>query len=111
MFQAIRIEVNDELGQIEGLLDALEILRPSDAIISLITFHSLEDRLVKSRFKLWSQQCVCSHDAVRCTCGKNNAIGKVITRKPIIADTTEIRVNPRSRSAKLRCFRFNKMQK
>ena len=111
MFQAIRIEVNDELGQIEALLDTLEILRPSDAIISLITFHSLEDRLVKSRFKLWSQQCICSPDAVRCTCGKDNAIGKVITRKPIIADTTEIRINPRSRSAKLRCFRFKKVQK
>lgn len=108
MFQAIRIEVNDELGQIEGLLDALEDMKPSDTMVSLITFHSLEDRLVKNRFKLWSSQCICDPNAMRCTCGKNNAIGKIITKKPITANKDELKINPRSRSAKLRCFHFKK---
>jgi len=106
MFQAIRIEVNDELGQIEGLLDALAKLQPLGAIISLITFHSLEDRLVKNRFKTWSKACICDPHALRCTCGKKHALGKVLTRKPIIADKEELRRNPRSRSAKLRSFQF-----
>jgi len=111
MFQAIRIEVNDELGQIEGLLDALETMHPINAIISLITFHSLEDRLVKNRFKTWAKQCICEPDAMRCTCGKNHALGKVLTKKPIIATAKEIQENPRSRSAKLRCFQFKKSLK
>ena len=106
MFQAIRIEVNDELGQIEGLLDALEEMRPPGAIIALITFHSLEDRLVKNRFRRWAQRCICAPDAIRCTCGKNHALGNVMTKKPITATEEEILQNPRSRSAKLRCFQF-----
>jgi len=108
MFQAIRIEVNDELGQIEGLLDALEEIQPTAATVSLITFHSLEDRLVKNRFKQWAKQCICDSHAMRCTCGKNHALGKVLTKKPIVADQEELRMNPRSRSAKLRCFQFKK---
>jgi len=108
MFQAIRIEVNDELGQIEGLLDALEEMQPAAAIVSLITFHSLEDRLVKNRFKQWAKQCICDPNVMRCTCGRNHALGKVLTKKPIIADQKELRINPRSRSAKLRCFQFKK---
>ena len=106
MFQAIRIEVNNELGEIEGLLNALEQMQPAGAIIALITFHSLEDRLVKNRFKQWAKQCICDPQAPRCTCGKNHAKGKVLTRKPIIADKAECKQNPRSRSAKLRCFLF-----
>ena len=108
MFQAIRIEVNDELGQIEGLLGALEKMKPPAAVIALITFHSLEDRLVKNRFKAWSRQCICEPHALRCTCGKKHALGKVLTKKPIIATSQERKLNPRSRSAKLRCFQFNK---
>ncbi len=106
MFQAIRIEVNDELRQIEGLLDALEERRFSGAIVSLITFHSLEDRLVKNRFKSWTKQCICDPNALRCTCGKNHALGKILTKKPVVADKEELALNPRSRSAKLRSFRF-----
>jgi len=108
MFQAIRIEVNDELGQIEGLLDALEERRFSGAVVSLITFHSLEDRLVKNRFKSWTKQCICDPHALRCTCGKGHALGKILTKKPVIADKEELVHNPRSRSAKLRSFRFKK---
>jgi len=108
MFQAIRIEVNNELGEIEGLLDALEEMKPSGAVISLITFHSLEDRLVKNRFKRWSTKCICEPNAMRCTCSRDNDIGKVITRKPITADSDELKINPRSRSAKLRVFKFKR---
>jgi len=106
MFQAIRIEVNDELGQIEQLLDALEQMRPPGALIALITFHSLEDRLVKRRFKAWSRSCICPPDAMRCTCGNHHSLGTIPARKPVVAGPEELRINPRSRSAKLRTFLF-----
>ncbi len=106
MFQAIRIEVNNELGEIEGLLDAIEAKHYKGEVVSLITFHSLEDRLVKNRFKKWSLNCICEPQAMRCTCGKNHALGKVLSRKPITASKEELKINPRSRSAKLRSFRF-----
>ena len=106
MFQAIRIEVNNELGEIEGLLDAIEAKHYAGEVVSLITFHSLEDRLVKNRFKKWATACICDSQAMRCTCGKNNALGKLLVRKPITATKEELKYNPRSRSAKLRSFRF-----
>lgn len=107
MFQAIRIEVNDELGEIERLLDALEETPPSGALIVLITFHSLEDRLVKNRFRQWSRKCICPPEAMRCSCGGNHDLGTIVTRKPLSASPEELRENSRSRSAKLRCFRFH----
>jgi len=106
MFQAIRIEVNNELGEIEGLLDALEAKHYKNEVVSLITFHSLEDRLVKNRFKKWSNACICDPQAMRCTCGKGHDIGKALSKKPITASTEELKSNPRSRSAKLRSFKF-----
>jgi len=106
MFQAIRIEVNNELGEIEGLLDALEQKHNKGEVVSLISFHSLEDRLVKNRFKKWATACICDPQAMRCTCGKNHAIGKALSSKPVTATKAELKVNPRSRSAKLRSFRF-----
>jgi len=108
MFQAIRIEVNNELGEIEGLLDALERKHVKGEVVSLISFHSLEDRLVKNRFKKWAQACICDPHAIRCTCGKNHALGKAFSSKPVTASKEELKVNPRSRSAKLRSFRFTK---
>ncbi|GIT99578.1 ribosomal RNA small subunit methyltransferase H [Sulfurovum sp. TSL6] len=108
MFQAIRIEVNNELGEIEGLLDALEQKHVKGEVVSLISFHSLEDRLVKNRFKKWAQNCICDPQAMRCTCGKNHALGKAFSSKPVTASKEELKVNPRSRSAKLRSFRFKK---
>lgn len=108
VFQAIRIEVNNELGEIEGLLDALEQNHIEGEVVSLISFHSLEDRLVKNRFKKWSQACICDPHAIRCTCGKTHALGKVLSSKPITATAQELKLNPRSRSAKLRSFRFTK---
>ncbi|KYJ86502.1 16S rRNA (cytosine(1402)-N(4))-methyltransferase RsmH [Sulfurovum riftiae] len=106
MFQAIRIEVNNELGEIEGLLDAIEAKHYKGEVVSLITFHSLEDRLVKNRFRKWGLDCICDPHAIRCTCGKNHALGKALSRKPVTASKEELKVNPRSRSAKLRSFRF-----
>ncbi len=108
MFQAIRIEVNNELGEIEGLLDALEQKHMKGEVVSLISFHSLEDRLVKNRFKKWAQACICDSKAIRCTCGKNHALGKAFSSKPVTATKEELKLNPRSRSAKLRSFRFKK---
>ena len=109
-FQAIRIEVNNELGEIEGLLDTLEIKAKKGellgSIVSLITFHSLEDRLVKNRFKQWATSCICDPYAMRCTCGNNHELGKPLVRKPITASKEELKQNPRSRSAKLRTFIF-----
>jgi len=109
-FQGIRIEVNAELYEIEALLDALEERAKNreleDTIVSLITFHSLEDRLVKNRYKRWATECICDANAMRCTCGKNNALGKMLVRKPITATKEELKVNARSRSAKLRTFIF-----
>ena len=109
-FQGIRIEVNNELGEIEGLLDVLEEKYKagelSGTIVSLITFHSLEDRLVKNRYKKWSTACICDAQAMRCTCGKNHQLGKMLVRKPITATKEELKINARSRSAKLRTFIF-----
>ncbi|WP_428023067.1 16S rRNA (cytosine(1402)-N(4))-methyltransferase RsmH [Arcobacter sp.] len=106
-FQGIRIEVNDELGVLERLFDSIEELKPKNCLIAIISFHSLEDRIVKNYFKKWSKNCICSSDVMRCTCGNNNALGKVITKKPIIPTNEEIKTNPRSRSSKLRVFKFD----
>jgi 16S rRNA (cytosine1402-N4)-methyltransferase len=84
MFQAIRIEVNNELGEIEGLLDAIEARHYKGEVVSLITFHSLEDRLVKNRFKKWSTACICDPHAMRCTCGKNHDLGIPVERIMIL---------------------------
>jgi 16S rRNA (cytosine1402-N4)-methyltransferase len=109
-FQGIRIEVNAELYEIEALLDALEAKAKNkelnDTIVSLITFHSLEDRLVKNRYKKWATACICNSQAMRCTCGKKHQLGKMLGRKPVIATKEELKINARSRSAKLRTFVF-----
>lgn len=106
VFQAIRIEVNNELGELEGLLDAIEKAGLTRAKIAIISFHSLEDRIVKQRFKKWSKSCLCDAEAMRCTCGNDNALGKLISRKPYEAAADEVKENPRSRSAKMRVFEF-----
>ncbi|MCT7495270.1 16S rRNA (cytosine(1402)-N(4))-methyltransferase RsmH [Aliarcobacter cryaerophilus] len=106
IFQAIRIEVNDELGVLDRLFKSMEEAKLKDCIVAIISFHSLEDKVVKNYFKKWSENCICPKDAFRCECGKNHALGKIITKKPIIATNFEIKQNPRSRSAKLRVFRF-----
>jgi len=108
VMQAIRIEVNDELGELTRLLDAIEKSSLEHLRVGIITFHSLEDRIVKQRFTVWAKNCICPDDAMRCTCGNNHSIGKVITKKPLSAQEDELRANSRSRSAKLRIFEINR---
>lgn len=100
-FQAIRIEVNRELDEIEPAVRAvLNALKPGGRL-AVITFHSLEDRLVKNLFAEFANPCTCPPSFPVCVCGKK-PIGRLITRKPILASTEELRENSRSRSAKLR---------
>ncbi|NPA66555.1 MAG: 16S rRNA (cytosine(1402)-N(4))-methyltransferase RsmH [Epsilonproteobacteria bacterium] len=108
VFQAIRIEVNDELGELKRLLDVIESSNLKHTKVGIISFHSLEDRIVKQRFAKWAKNCICPSDAMRCTCGNNHAIGKIITKKPLTASKEELRINPRSRSAKLRVFEIER---
>ena len=106
-FQGIRIEVNDELGVLERLFDSLEKAKFKNCIVAIISFHSLEDRIVKNYFKKWTKSCICPDNVFRCECGNNHALGKIITKKPIIPTALEIKQNPRSRSSKLRIFKFD----
>ena len=109
-FQAIRIEVNSELEEIKRLLDTIEMKgrkgELKGTIVTLITFHSLEDRAVKQKYMSWSKKCICESSAIRCSCGKNHELGRVIVKKPITASKHELRINSRARSAKLRSFIF-----
>ena len=106
-FQGIRIEVNNELGVLEELFDKIESANFKDTLVAIISFHSLEDRIVKNYFKKWTQKCICPPQVMRCTCGNNHQQGKVITKKPIIPTAQEIKQNPRSRSSKMRIFKFD----
>ena len=100
-FQAIRIAVNDELNALsKGLDDAFSLLC-SGGRLAVITFHSLEDRLVKQRMAGWCQGCTCPKDFPVCVCG-NKPRARFVNKKPIGANETELAQNPRSRSAKLR---------
>ncbi len=108
LMQAIRIEVNDELGELKSLLQALENAELEEVKIAIISFHSLEDRIVKKTFSKWSKSCICPIEAMRCTCGNDHELGKIITRKPIMAQDDELKENVRSRSAKLRVFQMDK---
>lgn len=100
-FQAIRIEVNNELGILEGTInDMVDLLKPKGRIC-IITFHSLEDRIVKNVFRNLENPCTCPRDFPVCVCGKKPKV-KVITRKPIVPSDEELKANHRSRSAKLR---------
>ena len=100
-FQAIRIAVNDELGSVERVLrDAVDLLNPGGRL-AIITFHSLEDRIVKTAMAEAAKGCTCPSHFPVCVCGKKPKV-KLISRKPIVASQEELDVNPRSRSAKLR---------
>ncbi len=100
-FQALRIEVNGELaGLSDALTDAHDLLR-SGGVLAVITFHSLEDRIVKQAFKTFENPCTCDPRAPICTCGKKPT-ARMLTKKPIVAGEAELKENPRARSAKLR---------
>ena len=102
-FQAIRIELNRELDVLRESLDGMIDLLDDGGRICIITFHSLEDRIVKTIFRKNENPCTCPSDFPVCVCGKKSK-GKVITRKPILPTTAEQEENPRSQSAKLRIF-------
>ena len=102
-FQAIRIELNRELDVLRESLDGMIDLLDDGGRICIITFHSLEDRIVKTIFRKNENPCTCPPDFPVCVCGKKSK-GKVITRKPILPSETEMEENPRSKSAKLRIF-------
>ena len=106
-FQAIRIEVNNELGVLENLFKSIEEANLSNCLVAIISFHSLEDRIVKNYFKKWTQKCICPPHVERCECGNNNQKGKALTKKPIVPTAQEIKQNARSRSSKLRIFKFD----
>ncbi len=100
-FQALRICVNSELDNLsEGLSAAFDVLNPGGRLV-VISFHSLEDRMVKSKMKEWGMGCVCPGDFPVCTCGKKPKV-KIITKKAIEPSEREMQENPRSRSAKMR---------
>ncbi len=107
-FQAIRIEVNSELEQLENFLENVKKISQKGQILGIISFHSLEDRIVKTTFKEWSRSCICPPEALRCTCGNNNELGEILTKKPLTASKDELKANPRARSAKLRAFKFGR---
>ena len=101
VFQALRIFINDELSAInESLKHALGFVKPGGRIIA-ISFHSLEDRIVKDRFRRWAKGCSCDNEGLLCQCSGNPLV-TVLTKKPLQPKESEIKQNPRSRSAKLR---------
>lgn len=104
IYQALRIAVNDELGQLQSLLSACKNLH--NVLLCIISFHSLEDRIVKDSMKQWAKSCICDEVSFKCTCGNNHAKGFSLYKKPLIADSNELANNKRARSAKLRSFYF-----
>ena len=102
-FQALRIELNRELDVLRDSLDGMIDILDDGGRLCIITFHSLEDRIVKTIFRKNENPCTCPSDFPVCVCGKKSK-GKVITRKPILPGETEMEENPRSKSAKLRIF-------
>lgn len=102
-FQALRIELNAELEVLENSIDTMiDVLQPGGRLV-IITFHSLEDRIVKNLFRKNENPCICPANFPVCVCGRKSK-GKVITRKPILPSNKEMEQNPRAKSAKLRCF-------
>jgi 16S rRNA (cytosine1402-N4)-methyltransferase len=101
VFQALRIAVNRELEHLERFLESgFEMLLPKGRM-AVISFHSLEDRLVKRAFRKWSRACLCPPRTLRCQCGWSQKVS-LVTKKPMVPSAEEIRRNPRARSAKLR---------
>jgi 16S rRNA (cytosine1402-N4)-methyltransferase len=106
LFQAVRVAVNDELGELERALPAFrDALKPGGRL-SIITYHSGEDRLVKRAFREWAQRCICPPELPVCAC-RGRPLGRAEPRKPIVPDQAELEANPRARSAKLRTFRVD----
>ena len=107
-FQAFRIAVNDELNELGVLLKKAPSRLKPDGRLAIISFHSLEDRMVKHQFRKWENPCVCPTDLPYCICGEK-PLGRVITSRPVNATAKETAENPRSRSAHLRVFSSSQM--
>lgn len=104
LFQAVRIEINDELGGLAHALPALRDHLEPGGVMAVIAYHSGEDRIVKGAFRDWSAECVCPPRQPQCTC-RGRALGELVTRRSITATPGEVAVNPRARSARLRAWR------
>lgn len=107
IFQAIRIECNKELDVLRDTMDTMVSLLSDNGRLSIITFHSLEDRIVKSAFRKWENPCTCPPEFPVCVCGKK-PLGKSVSRKPILPSEEELEWNSRSKSAKLRVFEVHR---
>ena len=106
-FQALRIELNRELTILDEVIDTMiDCLKPGGRLC-IITFHSLEDRIVKGRFRTAEDPCICPKNFPVCVCGRKSK-GRVVTRKPVLPSEQEIEENPRAKSAKLRVFEKTK---
>ncbi len=104
IFQAVRIAVNEELESLELGLPAIREVMNDGAVMVVISYHSLEDRVVKNAFREWSRACVCPPQLPACTC-RGRPLGETLTRKPMRPGETEVERNPRARSARLRAWR------
>jgi 16S rRNA (cytosine1402-N4)-methyltransferase len=104
IFQSLRIATNEEMSQLERALPVLRDRLASEGVFVVLTYHSIEDREVKERFREWSRACTCPPELPVCVCG-GVAAGEVLTRKPVTASEAEVASNPRARSAKLRAWR------
>jgi 16S rRNA (cytosine1402-N4)-methyltransferase len=104
IFQALRIAVNAELEQLERAMPALRDRLVDGGVLVVISYHSLEDRIVKENFREWSRDCICPPDFPVCVC-EHEALGREMTRKPLTPKAAEMAANPRARSAKLRAWR------
>ncbi len=101
VFQALRIYVNNELTELETFIDkSIRLLKPGGRIV-ILTYHSLEDRIVKEKFKYAASDCICPPEIPICSCDKKAEL-KILTKKPVLPSDDEVKRNPRSRSAKLR---------
>lgn len=104
LFQAVRIQVNDELGALEKGLDAIRVGLARGGLLVAISYHSLEDRIVKRAFRSWSRACVCPPGLPVCRC-RGQPLGETLVKRPLGPDPEEVRRNPRARSARLRVWR------
>lgn len=104
IFQSLRIAANQEMSQLERALPVLRERLSAEGVFVVLTYHSIEDREVKERFREWSRACTCPPELPVCVCG-GVAAGELLTRKPVVASAAEVSSNPRARSAKLRAWR------
>lgn len=103
IFQAVRIAVNEEFDQLERALSGYRNALIEGGVLSVITYHSGEDRIVKQTFRSWAKTCICPPEFPVCAC-RGKPLGKLLTRKPVLPTEAETTINPRARSAKIRAF-------